>query len=167
MKAIYIPQLAQAHERTQTIEFKENLKGIETLTPVQGSLKVTHQGTYLEVSAQADAIVTLVCHRCLQQFNHRLLVSASEIIWLADSSDESGILPFDQDLSVDDLVESLPPDGDFEPTAWLYEQLCLAIPQKQLCDQQCNGIEVADAVLNPGIDRRWASLESLKGQLPS
>ena len=167
MKAIYIPQLAQAHERTQTIEFKENLKGIETLTPVQGTLKVTHQGTYLEVSAQADTIVTLVCHRCLQQFNHRLSVAASELIWLADSNDESGILPFDQDLSVDDLVESLPPDGDFEPTAWLYEQLCLAIPQKQLCDQQCNGIEVSDAVLNPGIDRRWASLESLKGQLPS
>ena len=167
MKAIYIPQLAQAQERTQTIEFKENLKGIETLTPVQGTLKVTHQGTYLEVSTQADTIVTLVCHRCLQQFNHRLSVAASELIWLADSNDESGILPFDQDLSVDDLVESLPPDGDFEPTAWLYEQLCLAIPQKQLCEQQCNGIEVSDAVLNPGIDRRWASLESLKGQLPS
>ena len=167
MKAIYIPQLAQVHERTQTIEFKENLKGIETLTPVQGSLKVTHQGTYLEVSAQADTIVTLVCHRCLQQFNHRLSVVASELIWLADSDDESGILPFDQDLSVDDLIESLSPDGDFEPTAWLYEQLCLAIPQKQLCDLQCNGIEVADAMSNPGIDRRWASLESLKGQLPS
>ncbi|PSB15835.1 metal-binding protein [Phormidesmis priestleyi ULC007] len=167
MKAIYIPQLAQAHERTQTIEFKENLKGIETLTPVQGSLKVTHQGNYLEVSAQADTIVTLSCHRCLQQFNHRLSVAASELIWLADSEDGSGTLPFDQDLSVDDLVESLPPNGSFEPTAWLYEQLCLAIPQKQLCDQQCTGIEVSDAILNPGIDRRWASLESLKGQLPS
>lgn len=167
MKAIYIPQLAQAHERTQTIEFKENLQGIETLTPVQGSLKVTHQGTYLEVSAQADTIVTLTCHRCLQQFNHRLSIAASELIWLSDSADESGILPFDQDLSVDDLVESLPPDGDFEPTAWLYEQLCLAIPQKQLCDQQCTGIKVSDAVLDPGVDRRWASLEALKGQLPS
>lgn len=167
MKAIYIPQLAQAHERTQTIEFKETLKGIETLIPVQGSLKVTHQGTYLEVSAQADTIVTLTCHRCLQQFNHRLSVAASELIWLTDSTDDSGTLPFDQDLSVDDLVESLPPDGDFEPTAWLYEQLCLAIPQKQLCDQQCSGIKVSDAVLNPGIDRRWASLEALKGQLPS
>ncbi len=167
MKALYIPQLAQAHERTQTIEFKENLQGIQTLTPVQGRLKVTHQGSYLEVSAQADAIVTLSCHRCLQQFNHRLSVTASELIWLANHEDDSGNLPFDQDLSVDDLVESLPPDGNFEPTAWLYEQVCLAIPQKQLCDQHCTGIKVSDAVLNPGSDRRWASLEALKGQLPS
>ena len=167
MKALYIPQLAQAHERTETIEFKENLKGLQTLTPVQGSLKVTHQGSYLEVSAQAEAIVTLSCHRCLQQFNHRLSVAASELIWLANSDDDSGTLPFDQDLSVDDLVESLPPDGYFEPTAWLYEQLCLAIPQKQLCDPKCRGIEVSEAVLNPGIDRCWASLEALKGQLPS
>ncbi len=167
MKPIHIPQIAQAHERTETTEFKENLKGIETLTPVQGVLKVTHQGNYLEVSAQSDTIVTLVCHRCLQQFNHRLSVAASEIIWLTDAEDDSGMLPIDQDLSVDDLVESLPPDGFFRPTDWLYEQLCLAIPQKQLCDQQCTGIEVSDTVLNPGVDRRWASLEALKGQLPS
>lgn len=167
MKPIHIPQIAQAHERTETIEFKENLKGIETLTPVQGVLNVTHQGNYLEVSAQADAIVTLVCHRCLQQFNHRLSVAASELIWLTDAEDDSGMLPIDQDLSVDDLVESLPPDGFFRPTDWLYEQLCLAIPQKQLCDKQCTGIEVSDAMLNPGVDRRWASLEALKGQLPS
>ncbi|MCY7272396.1 MAG: YceD family protein [Phormidesmis sp. CAN_BIN44] len=167
MKPIHIPQIAQAHERTETIEFKENLKGIETLTPIQGVLKVAHQGNYLEVSAQADAIVTLICHRCLQQFNHRLSVAASELIWLTDAEDDSGMLPIDQDLSVDDLVESLPPDGFFRPTDWLYEQLCLAIPQKQLCDKQCAGIEVSDAVLNPGVDRRWASLEALKGQLPS
>ncbi len=167
MKPIHIPQIAQAPNCTETIEFKENLKGIETLTLVQGVVAVTHHGNYLEASAQADTIVTLVCHRCLQQFNHRLSVAASEIIWLNDAVDDLGTLPFDQDLSIDDLVESLPPDGFFRPTDWLYEQLCLAIPQKQLCDQQCAGIEVSDAVLKPGIDRRWASLEALKGQLPS
>jgi uncharacterized protein len=168
MEAIYIPQLTKLPERTEAIEFKEFLNGLETLTPVQGSLKVTHQGNYLEVSAQAEAIATLTCHRCLQKFNHRLSLNASELIWLTDANVQPDEVLFDRELSsLDDLVESLPPNGYFEPNKWLYEQLCLEIPQKQLCDQQCPGIEVSDSAANPGIDRRWASLDALKRNLPS
>lgn len=166
MEAIYIPRLTQAPERTETIEFKEFLDNLETLTPVQGSLKITHQGNYLEVSAQAETIVTLTCHRCLQQFNHRLSVSASELIWLTEQEEQLEEIPLDRDLSMDDLVETLQPNGYFKPSTWLYEQLCLEIPQRQLCDQQCAGIEL-NADTKPTVDRRWASLEALKGQLPS
>ncbi|MGV0025866.1 YceD family protein [Phormidesmis priestleyi] len=166
MEAIYIPRLTQAPERSETIEFKEILPNLPTLTPVQGVLKVTHQGNYLEVSAQAETIVTLMCHRCLQQFNHRLSVSASEMLWLTEKAEQVEELPLDRDLSMEDLIETLPPNGYFEPSAWLYEQLCLEIPQRQICDQDCKGIEV-QADSKPAIDQRWASLESLKGQLPS
>jgi uncharacterized protein len=167
MEAIYIPRLTHLPERTETITFKEILSDLPTLTPVQGVLKVAHQGNYLEVATQAETIVTLTCHRCLQQFNHRLSVSTSELIWLTEPDDSSTELPTDRDLSLDDLVESLPPNGHFEPATWLYEQLCLAIPQRQICDQQCVGIEVKTSDSQPTGDRRWASLESLKRQLPS
>ncbi|MBW4541048.1 MAG: DUF177 domain-containing protein [Myxacorys chilensis ATA2-1-KO14] len=166
MKAIHIPRLTHAPERTETLEFKEPIKGLETLTPVQGTITITHQGNYLEVSAQAEAIVTLTCHRCLQQFNYRLSVSPSEMIWLNDAADPTEELPLDRDLTLDDLMESLPPNGYFDPEKWLYEQLCLEIPQRQLCSQSCQGIEVEDK--NAHItDRRWASLNALKGHLPS
>lgn len=167
MKEIYIPRLIQAYEQTETVEFKEFLPNLATLTPVQGSLKVTHRGNYLEVSAQAETIVTLTCHRCLQQFNYRLAISPSELIWLTENDDQLEELPLDRDLSMDDLVETLQPNGNFEPASWLYEQLCLEIPQRQLCDQQCVGIKVADSEAKPIIDQRWASLETLKGKLPS
>jgi len=167
MEAIYIPRLTQAPDRSETIEFKEILPKLPTLTPVQGILKVTHQGNYLEVSAHAEAIVTLMCHRCLQQFNHRLSMSASEMLWLTEKAEQVEELPLDRDLSMDDLIETLPPNGYFEPSAWLYEQLCLEIPQRQICDQDCEGIEVKSADSRAAIDQRWASLESLKGKLPS
>jgi uncharacterized protein len=169
MEAIYIPRLVQAPERSTTIEFKEILPNLPTLTPVQGVLKVTHQGNYLEISAQAETIVTLMCHRCLQQFNHRLSVSVSEMLWLTEKEKEEQVeeLPLDRDLSMDDLIETLPPNGYFEPSVWLYEQLCLEIPQRQICSQDCEGIEVKTSDSKPAIDQRWASLESLKGQLPS
>jgi uncharacterized protein len=166
MDAIYIPRLARAPQQTEVIDFNQTIAGLETLTPVHGQLTVIHQGRYLELSAKADTIITLTCHRCLQQYNYRLAIAPTELIWLDESADQAAVLPLDRDIALEDLVETLSPQGYFEPEKWLYEQLCLEIPQQQLCDQTCAGIPISDAASSqPQIDRRWASLESLKHQL--
>ena len=167
MEAIYIPHLTKAPEQTEVIQVQEFLPGLETLTPVRGRIRVTHRGNYLEVSAQAEAIITLTCHRCLQQYNHRLAIDTSEMIWL----DEAASLPYDgpleREVELEDLVETLPPQGYFYPNEWLYEQMCLEIPQRQLCGEQCAGIQTATQEREEKpVDRRWASLEALKKQLP-
>lgn len=169
MNVIYIPQLKKAPNRTEVIQFKEFLPDIETLTPVQGRLAVTHQGNYLEVSTQAEAIITLTCHRCLQQYNHRLVTNASELIWLDQAANEPDTGPLEREVALEDLVEALPPQGYFDPGKWLYEQLCLTIPHQQLCDQQCSGIMPQDEGLASvaTTDRRWAALEALKTNLSS
>ena len=166
MDTIHIPQLTRAPQQTEVLTFSESVPGLETLTPVQGQLRVTHQGTYLDVSANAETIVTLVCHRCLQQYNYRLSIAPSELIWLNETMDQVEPVLLDRDIAPEDLMETLSPKGDFDPTTWLYEQLCLEIPQRQLCDQACKGIELATADTTPSvIDRRWASLETFKDQL--
>ncbi|HEY9615228.1 MAG TPA: YceD family protein [Microcoleaceae cyanobacterium] len=166
MEPIYIPRLTRAPNRTERIEFSELIAELETLTPVQGWIQVVHQGNYLEVSAKAEAIVTLSCHRCLQQYNYRLSITPTELIWLSETPDNTDLALLERDISSEDLIETLPPQGYFEPETWLYEQLCLELPQRQLCDQNCQGIEVQEATPSqPAIDRRWASLESLKNQL--
>ena len=166
MEAIYIPQLTKAPERTEVIPVEEFITGLETLTPVRGQVRVQHQVNYLEVSSKAETIVTLTCHRCLQQYNHRLSIDTSEMIWL----DESASLPYegaiDKEVAVEDLIESLPPQGYFNPGEWLYEQLCLEMPQKQLCKSDCAGIAPDTSMTDKVGDRRWASLEALKKQLP-
>ena len=70
--------------------------------------------------------------------------------------------------SFDELVETLPPQGHFEPAKWLYEQLCLAMPQRQLCDQACEGIVHPSRSATKAAtetDQRWAALSALKQQL--
>ena len=166
MDAIYIPQLARALEQTETIEVQEYLPDLETLTPVQGQVRVTHQGTYLEVSAHAETIMTLTCDRCLQRYNQRLSVAASELIWLQEPVDEPTEEGTEREVALDDLIETLPPQGYFQPTQWLYEQLCLEIPHRKICDVNCQGIEIQnDPPAAKPIDRRWASLESFKENL--
>lgn len=170
MTRIYIPQLIHAPDRTERIEVKAYLPDLDTLTPVQGVVTVSHRGNFLEVKGKAETIMTMVCDRCLQQFNARLAVNTSEFIWLeADTEldDRSEV-----ELSADELVETLPPTGYFEPEVWLYEQLCLEIPPRQLCDTDCPGIQVpaADVEEAPAptaIDERWAALQALRNQLPN
>ena len=168
MEPIFLPQLLKAPDGTEVINFSENLADLETLTPVKGWIKVTHQGAYLEVSTQADTIVTLACDRCLQQYNHRLSIETSEMLWFRDQSQEETYEPNTEiEVALEDLVESLVPDGTFDPKEWLYQHLCLAHPQRKLCDADCPGIDVSDSQnkTSQPVDNRWAALESLRNQL--
>jgi len=168
MDAVYIPQLLRAPNQTQVFSVRRHLPGLETLTPVNGDISVSHQGTYLQVLGQAETIVTLSCHRCLQNYNHRLVVDTQELIWLDDTQNQVAE-PLEQEVVAEDLVESLPPDGYFYADTWLYEQLCLALPQRQLCATDCPGVivEQSPETLSASnlIDHRWSALAALKQQL--
>ncbi|WP_017316751.1 YceD family protein [Mastigocladopsis repens] len=167
MDAIYIPQLTKAPQRTEEIQVTEFLPGLDTLTPVRGRISVQHHGNYLEVSGQAEAIITCTCNRCLQNYNQRLTVDTKEIIWLDEAANETDDLPLEREIAFDDLVETLSPDGYFYPSEWLYEQMCLELPQRQLCDANCLGIQPStESKSDKLVDSRWASLEALKNQLP-
>ncbi len=108
MEPIYIPRLTRAPQRTEGIDFNEAIPGLETLTPVQGSIKITHQGNYLEILAKAETIITLTCHRCLQQYNYRLAITPTEMIWLDESANQAEPVLLDREIASEDLVESLP-----------------------------------------------------------
>ncbi|MBO1346924.1 MAG: DUF177 domain-containing protein [Hormoscilla sp. GUM202] len=173
MEPIYIPNLVKAPDRTLSLDVRDRLPGLESLTAVTGRMQVRHQRNYLEVSATAETIITLTCDRCLQQYNHRLKVDTSELIWLdaaADKQDADGPVdraadgPKNREVGLEDLVEVLHPRGYFYPDGWLYEHLCLSMPHRQLCDRQCPGIQPGPDAREsqPLLDRRWASLAGLK-----
>lgn len=170
MDSIYIPQLTTAPERTEEIQFEEFISDLETLTPVRGNMVVKHQGNYLEVAVKAETIITLTCNRCLQQYNHRLTVDTTELLWLDESAEQPDPGPLERETSLEDLVETLSPEGYFDCGEWLYEQLCLAIPPRQLCDGNCQGIQLTNSLestTHVAVDSRWASLEKLKKQFPN
>jgi uncharacterized protein len=164
MKAIYIPQLLKAPEKKESILVDGFIDDLETLTPVRGEVVVTHGGNYLEVFVVAETIVTLACDRCLKQYNHRLSIDRSELIWLNEQSDSWEKLP-NENLELENLEESLSPQGYFDVQEWLYQQLCLALPLRKLCDEKCPPISVKSSTSEPLIDSRWQSLAALKNQL--
>lgn len=162
MDAIYIPQLTKAPNQTDRTSVSDYLPGLDTLTPVQGEVRVTHRGNYLEVEGHAETIATLTCDRCLKQYNQRIQVDTTELIWLQEPDPE---VDLDREVPFDEFVETLPPNGYFRPTEWLYEQLCLEIPHHKVCAEDCGGIETDQGEAAGTVDRRWSSLEILRQQL--
>jgi uncharacterized protein len=169
MEPIYIPQLANRRDKTLEIVVDRFVDDLATLTPVRGKITVQHQGNYLDVGIAVETIITLTCDRCLQQYNHKLNLTTSEIIWLDPAVAEPYQGSLEHETAVEDLVEALPPDGHFQPDVWLYEQLCLAIPQKQVCDRNCQGIPVQQSSTRSektvSLDSRWSALEILRNQM--
>ncbi|MCM1984791.1 YceD family protein [Lyngbya confervoides] len=164
--SIYLPRLLQAPDQTESVTVETFFPDLETLTPVKGWVKVTHGGTFLEVVTQASTIVTLTCDRCLQQYNHRLKVETSELIWL-ESTAAKAVPGVEVEVPLEDLVETLDPAGFFKPDLWLYEQLCLELPFQKLCDGNCEGLSspTPSTGSNSPVDQRWAALNALKHEL--
>lgn len=163
MEPIYIPQLLKMPDRKEEIKFNDSIGGLDTLTPVKGLLVVSHGGNFLNVQLQAQTIVTLNCDRCLQSFNHRLEVETSELIWLEKKFDVDEHIPLERELLIENLSETLEPNGYFEAENWIYEQLSLAMPMRQLCGNNCHPPKIENH--QSLIDNRWADLASLKLQI--
>lgn len=165
IQSIYLPHLLNFPDRTQKLIIDENLSELETLTPVRGEMTIRHGGTFLEVTVKAETIITFSCDRCTQNYNQRLKVDQSEIIWLDKETDTPQKLPQEREIVLEDLSETLSPDGHFEVEKWLYEQVSLAFPLRRLCGNDCQ------PPLNPipeianNSDGRWSALEILKQQL--
>lgn len=160
LKPVRLDDVRRARHQTLTVEFREMIDGFESLVPVEGSIQLTHGSTFVELAAQASTIVTLTCHRCLKQFNHRLSLEFGEILIIeAPSADP---LPVDLEIDSEDLAERIPPHGEIDLMDWAYQHLHLSMPMQTPCASDCSGIAVDPASQGPQTDPRWAILQSLK-----
>jgi uncharacterized protein len=161
MEKIYIPRLLKMPEQKEEIKLNHQISGLNSLTPVRGIFQVAHRGNFLELQLQADTILTLTCDRCLQTFNHRLKVDTSEIILLKVEEADLNY-PLEREIITEDLSETLPPDGELIVDEWIYEQLSLAMPLRNLCGNECQPPKLEVQEDTTIKDNRWSGLSTLK-----
>lgn len=166
LRPISLQELEQQPEgRVWRID--QAVQGIESLTPVRGSLSARHLGTVLELQGSAETILTRCCDRCLQTFNQPVGFEAHEVLELGGAEQQLPSLaggPLDGQLITpggDDLDDRLDPRGSFDPEAWIFEQLSLHVPQVagpgQWGPQRATWSSQADTT-----DPRWAALRTLR-----
>lgn len=140
-------------------EVDQPIAGLESLTPVRGQVEAVHHGTALEVSGEAETIITLCCARCLQHYNQGLRAEVRELIDFRGgphSPDNDPMAPLG-----DDLDDRLDPAGSFDPERWLFEQLNLQLPLVNRCGKECPGPTSWGSGPPAAVDPRWEALKSL------
>ena len=157
-------------ERGRTWQVAQRIEGLESLTPVQGSIQAVHHGTALELTAEAETIVALCCDRCLQHFNHALRAEVHELVELRGQGEATPAGAAIEELNLElardgmpegaDLDDRLDPAGSFDPERWLFEQLSLQLPLVNRCGDDCPGPATWSSEPAGG-DPRWAALARL------
>lgn len=158
LRSIPLSDLSQAPNRMRELEFRQDIANFDALTPVEGFVHLAHRGNFVEVFGEFTTIVTLDCYRCLNTYNHRIRTKIEEILWLEKPRPQAGV---EVEVGVEELVETLDPDGVFDVEDWVYQQLCLSLPQKQICAADCKGLESGTHAEEP-IDSRWDALKHLR-----
>ncbi len=157
---IRLEDLQKAPRRTQVLTFKQFFPEFDSLIPVEGQVRVSHHGHFLEAEAEANTIVTLTCYRCLQQFNHRLQLHFEEVLMIEVSEVD---LPEEMEIEPEDLTERIAPWDAFDVQDWIYQHLHLGVPPRLACQEDCPGMGIT-ATEEPLPDPRWAALRSLQQQ---
>jgi uncharacterized protein len=140
----------------------QRLHELQSLEPVCGWLQVWHQGSQLRVRGEARTTIERPCDRCLQPVAVPLVAEAEEWIGLEEPGD-TGEAPVEIVLDGGNELplDSLDPQGSFDPEHWLFEQLSLVQPLRCLCRDDCPGLLTAAAADEP-LDPRWQALRTLQ-----
>ena len=148
-------------------EVDDYLSDLPSLTPVRGTIEAEHRGNVLAVQGSLSTIVTMICDRCLNQFNQQLISQTDELIWLGDDlPTEEQILGSGELDPMEGLVERLDPRGAFDPQQWAFEHLNLQMPVVNRCPGDCPGPcglpRSRSDDTAPGSDPRWDALKQLQ-----
>ena len=139
----------------------QRLHELHSLEPVSGWLQVWHQGHQLRVRGEAKTTIERPCDRCLQPVAVALVAKAEEWIGLEDPG-APGEAPVEIVLDGGNELplNTLDPNGCFDPERWLFEQLSLVQPLRCLCRDDCPGLLNDPGEAQP-LDPRWQALWSL------
>ncbi|MCF8132554.1 MAG: DUF177 domain-containing protein [Synechococcus sp. Tobar2m-G35] len=140
----------------------QRLQELQSLEPVCGWLQVWHHGSQLLVRGEASTTIERPCDRCLQPVAVALVAKVEEWIGLEDPGD-SGEAPVEIVLDGGNELplDSLDPQGSFDPEHWLFEQLSLVQPLRCLCRDDCPGLLADPGTVQP-LDPRWQALRTLQ-----
>ena len=135
--------------------------------------KAEFTGETLRVDGKAhirgniNAAITLDCTRCLEPVAEHIDVSFDDVF--VDASEE--LAADESEVGVEELDESLVPEGKIDIAEVVREQILLALPDQIFCKEDCKGLcPKCGAILNlidckcadDEIDPRWAALKSLR-----
>lgn len=178
LQPIALPQLLQRGGELE-LTVHQRLSELEQAQPVQGWIRLRHEGSTLVVEGEASTTLGCRCDRCLSSFQLPLRARAHERLALDPAGGSqagdggspealllSGWLEGDGSFDLraalgEEPEERLDPQGVFDPEHWLFEQLSLQLPLVYHCGPDCPGPDRWSSASDIP-DGRWEALRRLR-----
>lgn len=135
---IKISEIENIPKKEQIINFCEIIEEFNKEVPVKADLKVKIQDEIIKVSGKINAILNLTCDVCLKDFTKEINFKVEEY-YIKDRLNYSENGQFE--LKDNSFVEDLNGQDEIDITDFVYQSVILHLPNKIVCDINCNGNE--------------------------
>ncbi len=135
---IKISEIEKIENKTKTINFSEIIEEFNPKVPVNASLEIKILTDIIKISGEIEAEINLTCDKCLKEFTKNLKFTVEEIYnrySLQDSYNQ------EFEIKADNFSQDLNGEDEIDITDFVYQSIILHIPNKLVCDINCNGDE--------------------------
>ena len=157
---ILISEIENKEEQVQSINFSEIYEEFNKNVPVKANLKVEIIGSLIKIGGKITALLNLTCDLCLKEFTKEFNIEVEEF-FAKESLNDSYTEEFE--LKQNSFIEDLNGSDEIDITDFVYQSVILHIPNKLVCDINCNGSENVNKYMKTDfIDPRLEVFKNIK-----
>ena len=157
---INITEIENTENKIKEIEFSEIYEEFNKDVPVNANLKAEIIGNLVKITGNISALLIHTCDMCLKEFQSEYKIKVEEFFTKYSLSEE---YENEFELKQDSFVEDLNGSDEINITDFVYQSVILNIPNKLVCDINCNGDESVNKYLNQKtIDPRLEIFKNIK-----
>lgn len=135
---INITDIENTKNKSIEVKFSEIIREFNESSPVNADLAVCVLGNYVKVTGEIHADVILTCDVCLKEFSRKFDIKVEEFFTKTKLNEED----FQEfEIKNDGFIEDLNGKDEIDLTDLIYQCISLHIPNKIVCDINCNGEE--------------------------
>ncbi len=135
---IKISEIENKENGQQQINFSEIYEEFNKTVPVEASLNAELIGSMVKISGKIHALLNLTCDLCLKEFTKEFDINVEEFFERNSLCDTYGD---DFELKDNSFIEDLNGKDEIDITDFIYQSIILNMPNKLVCDINCNGSE--------------------------
>lgn len=135
---INIGEIENSELKSKYIEFSQIYDEFNREVPVKAKLNIGVSGNIVKVQGEIIALVNHVCDVCLKEFSREYTINVEEFFTKGklNKNDEN-----DFEIRNDGFIEDLNNSDIIDLNDLIYQCVILNLPNKLVCDINCNGDE--------------------------
>ena len=141
---IKISEIENSKKQEKTVNFSQIYEEFNKDIPVYADLKIEILGELIKITGNIKAKVNLVCDLCLKDFTKDIDINVKEF-YTRNSLNDNYNNEFE--IKQNSFVEDLNGQDEIDISDFVYQCIILNIPNKLVCDINCNGSEKVNEYL--------------------